>query len=246
MYELHTHAPIIVALDYPSDVEALKLAVRLPGGSLVKVGKALHTAAPGIVRTLIEACGLRVFLDLKFHDIPHTVAEACRVAATQGVSIMSVHACGGRRMLAAAVEAVASFDPRPLLIGVTILTSMEQDDLREVGVCREVFEQVLALAELAQECGMDGVVCSPKELAPLRERFGPDFLLVTPGIRPLGAEAHDQRRTATPRGAILAGADLLVVGRPITSANHPLRSYRSIAREAQEALCQREAYSLYA
>ncbi len=244
MYNHRSHVPVIVALDYDNEVDALKLAVHLPSGSMVKVGNVLHTAAPGVVKVLTDACQLSVFLDLKFHDIPKTVAEACRVGAKQGVSIISIHASGGGRMMAAAVEALADMDPRPLLVAVTVLTGMGQGDLREVGVSGDVSTQVLALSRLARTCGVDGVVCSPAEVALLREHLGWDIVLVTPGVRPFGAEHHDQRRIATPRAAIMAGADYLVVGRPIIAAHHPLRAFRSITREAHEALCEREMRSL--
>jgi orotidine-5'-phosphate decarboxylase len=172
-----------------------------------------------------------VFLDLKFHDIPNTVAAACRAAADLGVWMLNVHASGGRRMMEAAREAVDKSMHRPMLIGVTVLTSMDEAELREIGVARSPREQVLHLAGLVQQSGLDGVVCSAQEAAELRELFGPGFALVTPGIRPAGTDAGDQSRIMTPARAIRAGADYLVVGRPITQAADPTAALRSIQTE---------------
>lgn len=223
---------IIVALDFPDAASALALVDRLdPALCRLKVGKELFTVAgPDLVRALV-ARGYEVFLDLKFHDIPNTVAAACRAAAGLGVWMMNVHASGGRRMMQAAREALAELPQRPLLIGVTVLTSMSTEDLAETGIAGEPADQVMRLASLAQACGLDGVVCSAQEAALLRQRLGEGFRLVTPGIRPAGSEAGDQRRVMTPMQAIAAGATDLVIGRPITAAADPVKVLQSINDE---------------
>lgn len=223
---------IIVALDFPEAASALALAQRLdPALCRVKVGKELFTVAgPELVRTLV-ACGFEVFLDLKFHDIPNTVAAACRAAAGLGVWMVNVHASGGRRMMDAARSALVDLPQRPLLIAVTVLTSMSAEDLGEVGVSDAPAAQVLRLARLAQSCGLDGVVCSAQEATLLRTELGEGFRLVTPGIRPAGAEAGDQRRVMTPAQALHAGATDLVIGRPITAASDPLAVLEQIQTE---------------
>jgi len=221
---------VIVALDFPDMMSAFGLAARLdPGACAVKVGKELFTAADaGLVREL-AARGFRVFLDLKFHDIPHTVGQACAAAVKLGVWMVNVHAAGGPAMLAAARHAVdqAARDAGrapPLLIAVTVLTSMTGDDLRAVGIQDSTEQQVIRLARLAQSAGLDGVVCSAQEATALSRACGPDFRLVTPGIRPKGAASDDQARIMTPEAAVAAGADYLVIGRPITAAPDPLRA----------------------
>jgi len=223
---------IIVALDFPDAASALTLVERLdPALCRLKVGKELFTAAgPELVRAL-AARGFDVFLDLKFHDIPNTVAAACRAAAGLGVWMMNVHASGGRRMMTAAQEALAELPKPPLLIAVTVLTSMGAEDLAEVGVADAPADQVLRLARLTQACQLDGVVCSAQEAAMLRVGLGADFRLVTPGIRPAGAEAGDQRRVMTPTAALRAGATDLVIGRPITAAADPLAALKQIQSE---------------
>jgi len=228
---------IIVALDYADTTSALALVARLdPALCRLKVGKELFTVAgPELVRTLV-ARGFEVFLDLKFHDIPNTVAAACRAAAELGVWMVNVHASGGRRMMAAAQEALAGLDRRPLLIAVTVLTSMSAEDLAEVGVSDAPAGQVLRLARLTQACKLDGVVCSAQEAAMLRADLGADFRLVTPGIRPAGAEVGDQRRVMTPAEAVRAGATDLVIGRPITAADDPLAALKQIQSELQNNL----------
>ena len=225
---------IIVALDYADAVSALALVARLdPALCRLKVGKELFTVAgPELVRALV-ARGFEVFLDLKFHDIPNTVAAACRAAAGLGVWMVNVHASGGRRMMTAAQEALADLPQRPLLIAVTVLTSMSAEDLREVGVADAPADQVLRLARLTQACKVDGVVCSAQEAAMLRAELGTDFRLVTPGIRPAGAEVGDQRRVMTPAEALRAGASDLVIGRPITAAPDPLAALKQIQLEIQ-------------
>ena len=225
---------IIVALDYADAASGLALVARLdPALCRLKVGKELFTVAgPELVRTLV-ARGFEVFLDLKFHDIPNTVAAACRTAAGLGVWMVNVHASGGRRMMTAAQEALADLPKPPLLIAVTVLTSMSAEDLRDVGVADAPADQVLRLARLTQACKLDGVVCSAQEAAMLRADLGADFRLVTPGIRPAGAEVGDQRRVMTPAEALRAGASDLVIGRPITAAPDPLAALKQIQLEIQ-------------
>lgn len=220
---------IIVALDFQDAGEALRLATRLdPQLCRVKVGFELYVAAgPTIVESL-QQLGFDVFLDLKFHDIPNTVASACRAAATLGVWMVNVHASGGIRMMQAARLALDAFAAPPLLMAVTVLTSMDSTDLQGVGVTRTAEEQVYELAVLAQSCGLNGVVCSAQEAAGLRRGLGSDFVLVTPGIRPEGADNDDQKRVLSPMEAIKLGADYLVVGRPITRASDPLAILHSI------------------
>jgi orotidine-5'-phosphate decarboxylase len=225
---------IIVALDYADAGLALALVGRLdPALCRLKVGKELFTAAgPDLVRALV-ARGFDVFLDLKFHDIPNTVAAACRAAAALGVWMLNVHASGGSRMMTAAREAVADQSPPPLLIAVTVLTSMSAEDMNEIGVPGAPTDQVLRLARLTQDCQLDGVVCSAQEAAMLRARLGTDFRLVTPGIRPAGADRGDQRRVMTPVEALRAGASDLVIGRPITGAPDPLAALQQIHSDIQ-------------
>ena len=223
---------VIVALDYPDRAAALALVERLePGLCRLKVGKELFTrAGPQLVEELAVR-GFEVFLDLKFHDIPNTVASACHAAADLGVWMLNVHALGGERMLLAAREGCARAGHSPLLVAVTILTSMDAQDLAAVGLAGTPEENVLRLAALVQRCGLDGVVCSSRETAVLRERLGPDFTLVTPGIRPAGSQQDDQRRVMTPQQAISSGASYLVIGRPVTQADDPVSVLRAINSE---------------
>ncbi|WP_300524093.1 orotidine-5'-phosphate decarboxylase [Alcanivorax sp.] len=217
-------SPVIVALDYPDAARALAMADQLdPGKVRVKVGKEIFTrSGPAIVEGL-HSKGFEVFLDLKFHDIPNTVAGAVAAAADLGVWMVNVHASGGQRMMEAAANAIANHANRPHLIAVTVLTSMEAVDLEQVGVMDEPNVQVRRLAELAKRSGMDGVVCSAREATMLKEACGRQFELVTPGIRPAGADAGDQRRVLTPVQARDAGVDYMVIGRPITQAAEPTR-----------------------
>lgn len=225
--------PVIVALDFPDADSALAFAGRLdPSLCRIKVGFELFVAAgPRLVERL-AAQGFEVFLDLKFHDIPNTVAGACRSAAAMGVWMLNVHASGGGAMMASAREALegctGAGERRPLLTAVTVLTSMNGDDLREIGVDGEPREQVMRLARLAQRCSLDGVVCSAVEARDLRAALGSGFALVTPGIRPADAESGDQKRVVTPQQALQAGADYLVIGRPITRANNPSEQLQNI------------------
>jgi orotidine-5'-phosphate decarboxylase len=225
-------SPVIVALDTPSATGALELAGRLDARACrLKVGKELFTAAgPSLVEAL-QLRGFEVFLDLKFHDIPNTVAAALRSAASLGVWMVNVHALGGRRMLDAASEALQGVAARPLLIGVTILTSMDDSDFGELGYRLPLEEQVLSLATLVADCGLDGVVCSAREASRLRDALGRDFLLVTPGIRPANSAADDQRRVVTPAEALADGASYLVIGRPITAAVDPAEALARINDE---------------
>jgi len=222
-------SPVIVALDFPSAEPALRMAERLdPGACRLKVGKELFTAAgPGLVQAL-HGRGFEVFLDLKFHDIPNTVAAAVRAAADLGVWMVNVHALGGRRMLEASAEALVAFSAPPKLIGVTILTSMDETDYADLAYARDLEEQVRHLAALSAACGLSGVVCSAREAASLRAERGEGFLLVTPGIRPAGSAADDQRRVVTPVDALRNGSSYLVIGRPITGADDPERALAQI------------------
>lgn len=215
-------SPVIVALDYPDAARALTMADQLdPAKVRVKVGKEIFTrSGPAIVEGL-HSKGFEVFLDLKFHDIPNTVAGAVAAAADLGVWMVNVHASGGQRMMEAAANAIANHANRPHLIAVTVLTSMEGADLEQIGVMDEPNVQVQRLAELAKRSGMDGVVCSAREAAMLKDACGRQFELVTPGIRPAGADAGDQRRVLTPLQARDAGVDYMVIGRPITQAAKP-------------------------
>jgi orotidine-5'-phosphate decarboxylase len=223
---------IIIALDFDDANTALAFAARfLPTQCRFKVGMELFTAAgPAVVASLV-ARGFDVFLDLKYHDIPTTVARACAQAASLGVWMLTVHTLGGKEMLQAARAAVDRQTHRPLLVGVTLLTSHDEADLVELGLEKGAAHHVERLAGLAQSAGLDGVVCSPLEASVLRRRYGKKFLLVTPGVRPSGTSADDQRRTRTPAEAVADGADYLVIGRPITDAPNPLFALEAINRE---------------
>ena len=225
---------VIVALDYPDSNSAMQLVNRLnPEMCKLKVGKELFTAAgPEFVRSLVKL-GFKVFLDLKFHDIPNTVASACAVAADLGVWMMNVHASGGRKMMETASNRLSQFQQRPLLIGVTILTSLSQQEINEVGYPGTPEENVLNLAKLAMSSGLDGVVCSPLEAASVRQATNSDFTLVTPGVRPKFAASDDQKRIMTPTDALSAGASYLVIGRPITAAEDPMANLELILEEIQ-------------
>jgi orotidine-5'-phosphate decarboxylase len=259
-----TRDKLIVALDLPSGNAATRMAERLQGhAGMFKVGSELFTAeGPVPVRYLVTT-GHRVFLDLKFHDIPNTVRAAAREAAELGVSMVNVHASGGRRMMEAALEGARSVlyqsvqgsalqsvggrmqgsagiavgnEARPKVLAVTILTSLEGHDLEELGISGTPVEAVIRLARLAQSAGLDGVVASPREISAIRQACGPGFLIVTPGIRPASAATDDQARIATPASAIAAGADYLVVGRPITGAPDPVAAADAIVAEMEGAM----------
>jgi orotidine-5'-phosphate decarboxylase len=233
---------VIVALDYPAAEDALAFAKRVsPGLCRLKIGKELFTTAgPGLVDVLAQR-GFEIFLDLKYHDIPNTVAQACRAAASHGVWMLNVHALGGRAMMQAAREAVDGLAQRPRLIAVTVLTSLTTADLREVGIEDSPEALALRLALLTQSCGLDGVVCSAREAAVLRARLGSAFLLVTPGIRTAADAADDQKRTVSPRAAVESGASYLVVGRPVTRAADPVAALNSINAEVAAAAFQPDA-----
>jgi orotidine-5'-phosphate decarboxylase len=229
---------VIVALDFPDGAQALEFVTRLqPASCRLKVGKELFTReGPTLVRGLVEL-GFDVFLDLKFHDIPNTVARACEAAARLGVWMVNVHASGGSKMMTAAREALdQAGGRRPLLIAVTVLTSMGSEDLHELGLEVEPQEQVSRLASLAKASGLDGVVCSPREAGLLRAQMGPNFRLVTPGVRPKGAALDDQTRVLTPADAIRNGADFLVIGRPVTRAADPVTALAAVNADIVAAL----------
>lgn len=218
---------ILVALDFEQVATALNFVDKLnPKLCRLKVGKELFAlGGPQFVKQIIGQ-GFDVFLDLKYHDIPNTVAKACKAAADMGVWMVNVHALGGRKMMMAAKQAIASCSHQPILIGVTILTSMETGDLAEVGLTGSPQQNVLRLAKLAHESGLDGVVCSAQEAAILRQQHGHDFYLVTPGIRPKSVDSNDQKRVMAPEEAMAAGASYLVIGRPITQDLDPLMALK--------------------
>jgi orotidine-5'-phosphate decarboxylase len=226
---------IIVALDVDNRAEALRLVSELKGRiGLFKIGSQLFTAeGPDFVREIVRQ-GEKVFLDLKFHDIPNTVTKAVLAAAGLGVSMLTLHTAGGLKMMAAAASALKQTRPgaeRPQLLGVTVLTSLASEDLAEVGAIGDVKSQVARLAKLAEEAGLDGVVASPSEVSLLRRVLGRTMKIVTPGIRPSGSEVNDQNRIATPAAALHEGADYLVIGRPITAASNPVASLEKILAE---------------
>jgi len=231
------NTPVIVALDYAAAEPALNLAQRLaPELCRLKVGKELFTrCGPQLVEKL-QLMGFEVFLDLKFHDIPNTVAGAVRAAAELGVWMVNVHAGGGRRMMEAAGEALQGFSDKPLLIGVTVLTSLSSEDLLELGYTETPQERVMRLAQLAAQSGMDGVVCSALEASALRRARGEDFCLVTPGIRLSGDAAGDQRRVVSPADAMANGSDYLVIGRSVTAAENPLAALQRVHSELGSGL----------
>ena len=223
---------IIVALDFSSKKEALDLISKIdPALCRLKVGKEMFTHYGPLFIEEIHNKGFEVFLDLKYHDIPNTVARTCEVAADLGIWMLNVHSQGGRRMMEAALEALAKRNHRPLLIAVTVLTSMSSDDLMDIGISKSPADYALQLAGLAKEAGLDGIVCSAQEAVTMKKNLGEDFLLVTPGIRPAGSAADDQRRIMTPLEAISAGSNYLVIGRPVTQSNDPVSVLRTINSE---------------
>jgi orotidine-5'-phosphate decarboxylase len=231
---------IIVALDVGSREEALPLIKQLEGVAVFKVGLKLFTAeGPSLLRE-IKIFRKKIFLDLKLHDIPNTVAEAVKVAVKHGANMLTLHASGGREMMEKAVdaaqkEAEKEGTDKPLLLAVTILTSLQDDQLREIGMPAATLTQVLRLAKLAQEAGADGVVCSPQEIEIIRKEIGQDLLVVVPGIRPSWAASHDQKRIMTPSLALRKGADYLVIGRPIIAAPSPQEAFLKILDELRES-----------
>jgi len=230
---LKQDSPIVVALDYQSADQAIIMAQQLdPARCRLKVGKELFTAAgPQLVEKL-QQCGFEIFLDLKFHDIPNTVAKAVLAAARMGVWMVNVHASGGAQMMQTTRSALnAKGGHQPLLIAVTVLTSMDAAGLKATGIDQSPSERVLSLAHLSQDSGFDGVVCSAQESALLKNELGQEFKLITPGIRPHFAVAGDQKRIMTPAQAIAAGSDYLVIGRPITQADNPMKALEMIEQE---------------
>jgi orotidine-5'-phosphate decarboxylase len=229
-------ARIIIALDVESRGPALDLVRELPEAEIFKVGLELFTAEGPALLEDIRALGKQVFLDLKLHDIPNTVAGAARLGVRHGARMMTIHASGGAEMMSGAAEAARAESARlgaakPLLLGVTILTSLKNDDLAAIGMMPDAGAQVLRLAVLAAGAGMDGVVCAAQEIEIVRKKIGPGFLIVTPGIRPAWAAAQDQKRIMTPAEAVGRGSDYLVVGRPVTRASSPREAFRKIVEE---------------
>ncbi|MBL1322091.1 MAG: orotidine-5'-phosphate decarboxylase [Methylophaga sp.] len=220
---------IIVALDYPTADAAIALANQLdPARCRLKIGKELFTrSGPKVVELLVKQ-GFDIFLDLKYHDIPTTVAKACSAATDLGVWMMNVHTLGGGAMMTTAREAIGNTSDRPTLIGVTLLTSMDQQTFDQIGLQGSITDTVLRLAKLAKESGLDGVVCSAQEASQLRAQHDDDFQLITPGIRPANSKQGDQHRTMTPAEALAAGSSYLVIGRPITAAENPMAALRAI------------------
>lgn len=235
MYDPRQH--LIVALDVSSAAEAQKIVAAVgDSASIYKVGMQLFTAeGPRVVRDLVSS-GRRVFLDLKYHDIPTTVAAAMREAAELGAGLVTVHASGGGKMLRAAVDAAHSVNPSLMVLGVTVLTSLDDQDLDKIGVRARVVDQVLRLGALALNSGCQGVVASALEASELRSALGEDFLIVTPGVRPAGKDHGDQSRVVTPAEAIAAGASYIVVGRPITAAANPGSEARAILEQMSLAV----------
>jgi orotidine-5'-phosphate decarboxylase len=234
----NSHDPkIIVALDYTDAASALKLVNQLdPSLCRLKVGKELFTAAgPQFVAQLTHS-NFGVFLDLKFHDIPNTVAKACIAASNLGVWMLNVHASGGLEMMQAAQQAVQDSNSKPLLIAVTVLTSMNQANLNQIGIQTDLATHVMNLATLTQQAGLSGVVCSALEAKMLRAKLGDAFCLVTPGIRPVNVNQDDQSRVVTPSDALKNGSSYLVIGRPITKAENPLKALEGIHKECYFAL----------
>ncbi|HYN54122.1 MAG TPA: orotidine-5'-phosphate decarboxylase [Methylotenera sp.] len=228
---------IIVALDYADAASALKLVNQLdPTLCRLKVGKELFTAAGPQFVTELARSNFGVFLDLKFHDIPNTVAKACSAASNLDVWMLNVHASGGLEMMQAAREAVHNSESKPLLIAVTVLTSMNQAALNKIDIQTDLATHVLNLATLTQQAGLDGVVCSALEAQMLRAQLGSEFCLVTPGIRPANTNQDDQSRVVTPAEALRLGASYLVIGRPITQASNPLKALEAISAECDPSL----------
>ena len=221
--------PLLIALDYNRSADALALAAQLsPDLCRLKIGKELYTREGRQLVEALQGIGYDIFLDLKYHDIPNTVAAALRVAAEMGVWMVNVHASGGRKMLETAVDALARYRQPPLLIAVTVLTSLGDGELREIGIDEPLAAHVARLTALAASSGLNGVVCSAHEAGAVKAAHGRDFLTVTPGIRPAGSSADDQTRTMTPAAALQAGSDYLVIGRPVTRAEKPAAALADI------------------
>ena len=230
---MQKNGPIVVALDYQSADQALLMARQLdPKRCRLKVGKELFTSAGPQIVDQLQHFGFEIFLDLKFHDIPNTVAKAVLAAARMGVWMVNVHASGGAQMMQTTRSALAAKGGhQPLLIAVTVLTSMDAEGLKATGIDQSPAERVLSLAHLSQDSGFDGVVCSAQEASLLKSQLGPEFKLITPGIRPSFATVGDQKRAMTPAQAMAAGSDFLVIGRPITGADDPMQALALIEEE---------------
>ena len=227
---------IIIALDVKTSHEALSLVQKLPEAEIFKVGLTLFASEGPALLQEIQKQKKKIFLDLKLHDIPHQIAGAVKAGIEHGVHMMTLHASGGREMMAEAAKAAETEakqrgQTKPLLLAVTVLTSLKEEQLRDIGMDENVNEQVLRLARLAKENGMDGVVCSPQEIDIIKEEFGQDFMVVSPGIRPIWAAAQDQKRILTPAKAIQKGVDYMVIGRPITKAPDPKEAWEKILKE---------------
>ena len=245
MSEVRFTNPIFVALDVPSVDRALAIAKSVkPHVGGLKIGlEFISACGPEGIRSIAEM-GLPVFVDVKFHDIPNTVAGAIRALAPLRPALINVHSSGGTAMMRAAAEAAAEFTPRPKILGVTVLTSLDAADLEELGWQASPLEQVTRLSRLAKHAGLDGVVCSPKEIAAVREACGQEFLIVAPGVRPRGAALADQRRVMAPGEALEAGADILVIGRPITAGPDPAAAAMAIFAEIKAKLPVRQPFPL--
>jgi orotidine-5'-phosphate decarboxylase len=232
--EIKAAERLIVALDVKSLAEAKEIIRKLcPAVRIFKVGMGLFTLCGPDAVALVHDSGAKVFLDLKFHDIPNTVAHAVRSAAKLGVFMVNIHALGGSEMMVRAVEAARESEKKLKLLGVTVLTSMDQSSIGEVGIEKKIEEEVVSLARLGKEAGLDGVVASPNETGLIRKNLGKDFLIVTPGIRPAGAKKRDQKRVMNPKDAVTAGADYIVVGRPIIETKDPLGAAKKIIKEME-------------
>lgn len=232
---------IIIALDVHTKQEALSLVHKLPGADIFKVGLTLFASEGPPLLKDIQKEGKKIFLDLKLHDIPNQIAGAVKAGVGLGVHMMTLHASGGREMMAQAAETAAREAEQkkgeaPLLLAVTVLTSLKEEQLRSIGMDERIFEQVLRLARLAKESGMDGVVCSPQEIDLIKKEFGQDFLVVSPGIRPEWAAAQDQKRILTPGEAMRKGVDYMVIGRPITQASSPADAFLKVVEELNRAV----------
>ena len=231
---------IIIALDVKTRVEALSLVRELPDADIFKVGLTLFAAeGPSLLQDIRER-GKKIFLDLKLHDIPHQIAGAVRAAIGNRIHMMTLHASGGREMMEQAAEAAEqearqSGQPKPLLLAVTVLTSLKGEQLRDIGMDDRVNEQVIRLATLAKDCRMDGVVCSPQEIDIIKQALGQDFLVVSPGIRPQWSAAQDQKRILTPVEALRKGVNYMVIGRPITKADSPSEAFSKVVEELNRA-----------
>ncbi len=234
--EKHLKQRIIVALDVGTKQRAFSLVKELEEADIFKVGLKLFSAEGPALLQAIQHFGKRIFLDLKLHDIPNTVAGAVEMILKHGVHMITLHASGGKEMMSRAVAAAAQQPAKPLLLAVTILTSLKDEDLKAIGMEGTVGDQVLRLAKLAKEAGVDGIVCSPREIEIIRQEIGQDFLIVTPGIRPRWAASDDQKRIMTPGQAIENGADYLVIGRPIIEASSPSEAFRRIKEELESAV----------